>query len=309
MKLTMRKFQDEEDFWRMRALAREAFLLNDRLERSWSTPRLDYWRWHYITTVGTEPMEKVTNLWENTDGHLVAAVYTIASEVYLITHPHYRNAELEHEMYLCAEVNLFTTKAGDQPRLYALADEDDPLRQAVLAVRGYIYRDRPVCRWLRDLMVPLPEITAAPGYIIRSMGDVSEHERRSWASWRAFHPDEPDEDYEGGDWFANLQSAPSYRRDLDIVAEAPNGEIAAFATLFYDDATRSAVCVLMGVVAEHQRRGLGKAVLTEGLRRARQMGCTRAFANGFDPPANALYGSVLGTSYRAESWFLDLHKE
>ena len=27
------------------------------------------------------------------------------------------------------------------------------------------------------------------------------------------------------------------------------------------------------------------------------------FANGFDPPANALYGSVLGTSYRAESWF------
>ena len=135
------------------------------------------------------------------------------------------------------------------------------------------------------------------------MGDASEYHARAWASWRAFHPDEPDEDFEGGDWFINLQSAPLYRRDLDIVAEAPNGEIAAFSTIWYDDWTRSAVCVQVGTAPEHQRRGLGKAVIIEGLRRLQRLGGTRVFANGFDPPANGLYASALGTSYRAESWF------
>jgi len=36
------------------------------------------------------------------------------------------------------------------------------------------------------------------------------------------------------------------------------------------------------------------------------MGGTRVFANGFDPAANALYGSVLGTACRAESWYKEL---
>ena len=45
---------------------------------------------------------------------------------------------------------------------------------------------------------------------------------------------------------ATLQSAPLYRRDLDIVAATPNGEIAAFSTISYDDYTRSAVIVLEG---------------------------------------------------------------
>jgi hypothetical protein len=60
MNLTMRKFQSEEDFWRIRTLARKAFLLNNRLERSWSTPRVDYWRWHFIKTVETHPMDQDT---------------------------------------------------------------------------------------------------------------------------------------------------------------------------------------------------------------------------------------------------------
>jgi len=138
------------------------------------------------------------------------------------------------------------------------------------------------------------------------MGDSSEYDARAWASWQAFHPDEPDEGFDGGAWFENLQFAPLYRRDLDIVAKAPNGEIAAFCTIWYDDAARSAVCVLMGTAPEHQRLGLGKAVIFEGLRRLQKMGCTRVFANGFDPPANALYRATLGTSYKAESWFKEL---
>jgi ribosomal protein S18 acetylase RimI-like enzyme len=299
----MRLYRDENDFWRMRAFLREIFLLNDRIERSWSTPRLDYWRWHFILTCESDPMEQVTFLWETTDGQLAAVMHPIfKGEAYLHIHPNFRSAELENEMYALAEQQLANTYNGER-RHYALADEDDPLRREVLQARGYTYREAPVYRWRRDLDAPHPEVSVTPGYKIRSMGGAEEYDARAWASWRAFHPDDPDEDFDGGDWYVNLQSAPLYRRDLDIVAEAPNGEIAAFSTIFYDDATRSAVCVLVGTAPEHQRRGLCKAVISEGLRRLQRMGGTRVFANGFDPPANALYKSTLGTSYRAESWF------
>jgi mycothiol synthase len=290
----------------MRDFLREVFLLSQRLERSWSLPRLDYWRWHYIKTVGTEPMEQVTFLWETTDGQLKATLHIIDSEAYLAVHPHMRSAELENEMFACAEQNISRINPAGQRTLFVLADEDDPFRQEILGSRGYTYRERPVYRWRRDLEEPVPEVKVAHGFTIRSMGDAGEYDSRALASWHAFHPDEPDDAFTGGDWLANLQSAPLYRRDLDIVAEAPDGGIAAFSTIWYDDFTRSAVCVLVGTVPKHQRLGLGKAVITEGLRRLQKMGGTRVFANGFDPPANALYGSVLGTSYRAESWFKDM---
>jgi mycothiol synthase len=108
--------------------------------------------------------------------------------------------------------------------------------------------------------------------------------------------------YEGWDWYLNIQSAPLYRRDLDIVAATATAEIAAFCTIWLDDATRSAVCVLVGTVPEHQRRGLGKAVMYEGLRRLKKLGATRVFANAYDPPADALYGSVLGTRDLSRPW-------
>jgi mycothiol synthase len=302
--LRMRPFRDENDFWRIRDFLREVFMLNQRLERSWSVPRLDYWRWHYIQTCEAGAMEKVTYLWETSNGLLAAVLHPIdRGEAYLHVHPEYRSVSLEHEIFECAEQHLFGTYSGGTRKLFALSDEDDPLRQEVLQSRGYSWRDQPVKRWRRDLNRPLPAVLLPDGYTIRSMGDARDFRARAWASWRAFHPDEPDEDFEGGDWYANLQSASPYRRDLDMVVEAPGGEIAAFCTIFYDDATRSAVCVMVGSAPEHQRRGLGKAVIIEGLRRLQRMGALRAFANGFDPPANALYASALGTHYRAESWY------
>ena len=39
-------------------------------------------------------------------------------------------------------------------------------------------------------------------------------------------------------------------------------------------------------------RGLGKAVICEGLRRLKKMGALMAFVNGYSPAANALYNSA-----------------
>jgi GNAT superfamily N-acetyltransferase len=288
------------------------FLLNKRLEHSWHVARFDYWRWHFIMTCQVcGPWETVTTLWETEDEKIVAVLNPIGmGELRLHVHPHFRTPQLEDEMFARAEEHLFLQDEQGRHIIYLPVDTDDTLRQETLACRAYKKGSNISHKWHRDLDAPLPDAPVPSGYIIRSMGAIDEHPARGLASWRSFHSDEPETNYDGDwSWFQNLQSAPLYRRDLDIVAAAPGGELAAFCTIFYDDTTRSAVCVLVGTAAEHWRRGLGKAVIVEGMRRLQKLGCTRVFATAYDPPANALYGSVMQTCQVSETWYKELpHK-
>ena len=95
---------------------------------------------------------------------------------------------------------------------------------------------------------------------------------------------------------------PALSPRLDIVAAAANGEIAAFCTISYDDATRSAVTVMVGTAAEHWRRGLGKAVMLEGMRRLAEMGCTHVFSTTTEEPAGTLYRWVHQAMKVTDTW-------
>ena len=307
MKLSMRKYQSEDDFWRIRNFLRDVFIQNDRRMLCWPVARWDYWRWHGIMNIGDGTLETGVYLWETPNGEIAAVLNREgAGQAFLQVHPAFKSAALEEQMISQAEEYLKTTSRRGDLVLWVWLVSGDSLRQEILERRGYTHReDADEHQWRRDLEEAIPESPAREGYLIRSLGDVSELPLRSWASWRAFHPDEPDENYEGWDWFVNIQSAPLYRRDLDIIAATPDGQIASFCTIYYDDATRSAVTPLVGTAASHQRRGLCKAVLCEGMRRLQKMGCTRIFSKATDPAAEALYGSVMNVKYTSETWIKD----
>lgn len=308
MKLTLRTCDKEDDFWRARNFLREVFLLNDRLEHSWHVARLDYWRWHYILTCNIcKSVEAGMALWENVDGKIIAALNHLGgSELRLHVHPQFYSADLEHEMLTYAEENYFATTEDGRRYIYLPIFEDDTRRQEFVQSRGYKKQPGWGHHYRRDLTAPLPASPTPSGYNIRSMGDESEQASRSWCSWRAFHSDEPASNHDGDySWYTNLQSAPLYRRDLDIVAAADAGGIAAFCTCYYDDYTRSAVTVLVGVAAEHWRRGLGKSVMTEAFRRLQSLGCTRVFSTAHEEPADALYRSMLKEMKVTETWLKD----
>jgi predicted N-acetyltransferase YhbS len=91
------------------------------------------------------------------------------------------------------------------------------------------------------------------------------------------------------------------------VAVAPDGAIAAFCSIWFDDVTRSAyfepVATVPSALPAHQRRGLGKALMIEGLCRLQRMGATIAFVGGYSPEAKALYHSVMGSEFDlSEPW-------
>lgn len=312
MKLTMRPYRSEDDYWRIRAFLRHVMLLNGLREKSWHVARLDYWRWHVAANcLDRDTIAGVVFLWETPAGEIAAVLNPEGDgEAHLQVHPGLRTPALEGEMLAVAEEHLSVERDG-QRVLTTWTDDRDGARLALLERRGYGPGKWVEHQWRRDLDAPIPAAPVPPGYTVRALGDAGELPARSWASWRGFHPDEPDEDYQGWEWYLNIQRCPLYRRDLDIVAVAPavapaatgGGEIASFCTVWYDDVTRSAYVEPVATVPEHQRLGLARVVITEGLCRVQRLGATRAFVGGYEPGPNTLYSSVLSPLHdRSQQW-------
>jgi mycothiol synthase len=305
MKLIQRKYRQDDDQWKIRQFLREVFLLNNRHEFSWPLYRWDYWRWHVNENIFKFNLEAAVFLWETTDGKLVAALHPDGSgEAFLQVHPDFRTPELEVEMMSVAETQFAVTQPEGRQQLVLWAHANDSMRPDLLTRRGYSKS-----KWLpeqqrrRDMRASIPDFQPAKGYVIRALGDVDEHPKRSWVSWKAFHPDEPDERYQGWEWYRNVQRAPLYRRDLDLVAVAPSGDFAAFVTLWYDDVTRTAAFEPVGTHPDHQRKGLGKALMAEGLRRVRDLGATLCTVGSYSERAGNLYASMGFVDYDLnEAW-------
>jgi len=308
VKWALRRYRDEEDYWRIRDFLRQVFQLNGRRELSWQVARLDYWRWHVNENIVRFRLEDVVFLWENEDGRIAAVLNPEGKgEVFLQVHPGLRTPELEEEMLVTAEKNLATSRSNGQHRVRVWATEHDDLRRDILLRRGYAKGEGSDYQRRRSLDAPILEAPPAPGYAVRSLGGAEELPARSWASWKAFHPDDPDERYEGWEWYHNIQRIPLYRRDLDIVAIAPNDEVASFCTVWYDDVTRTGYFEPVGTAPSHQRRGLGKAVIREGLRRLKRLGATVAYVHAETKGGNALYPLVGFTEYDlSEPWAKEL---
>jgi GNAT superfamily N-acetyltransferase len=304
MQLTRRKYQSEADGLRIREFLREVFLCNERRELSWPLYRWDYWRWHINENIYRFELSAAIFLWEARDGCLAAVLNPdCPGEAFLQVHPGHRSAELDVAMISTAETQYATTLPGGRQRLVLWLPAQDSLRQDILRRRGYVRQDGAEYQRRRDLSRPVPDVPLPEGYALRPLDGVDELSARSWLSWVVFHPSEPDDRYEGWEWYRNVQRAPLYRPDLDLVAVAPDGELAAFATLWYDEQTRTAAFEPVGTHPNHRQLGLGKALLTEGLRCARTLGATLATVNSYSVSAGALYESVGFTEYDlSEPW-------
>ena len=304
MKLMQRKYRCDDDYWAIRQFLREVFLLNGRREFSWPLYRWDYWRWHVNANIFRFSLAAAVFLWETAEGRLAAVLHPDGpGEAFLEVHPAFRSAELEVAMLSVAETQFATTQVDGSQRLVLWAHEGDPLRRDLLARRGYARHGSPEYQRRRPMDQPIPDFRPAEGYTVRALGDAGELPARSWVSWRAFHPDEPDDKYEGWEWYRNVQRAPLYCRDLDLVAVAPDGELAAFCTVWFDDVTRTAAFEPVGTHPAHRRKGLGKALLAEGLRRVERLGATLATVGSYSEAAGALYASVGFIEYDlSEPW-------
>lgn len=307
MALTARPYRDEEDYWRIRAFLRELLPLYGLRQRCWDVVRWDYWRWHGIENIEHLRLEDVVTLWESPAGRIAAVLNPEGmGEAFLHVHPEFKTPELETEMIALAEARLGKPGEDGRPGLTVWANQHDDLRQRLLTERGYTRGDWPEYQRRRSLEAPFPEISLPVGFAILPQGDGAQLLERCYASGLAFHPDDIQyaiDNRADVSWYRNIQRAPLYRRDLDLTALTPEGGCAAFCTVWFDDVTRAGVFEPVGTVPAHQRKGLGKALMVEGLRRLSALGATLAYVGSYSEHAGALYASAGFTDYElCERW-------
>ncbi len=186
------------------------------------------------------------------------------------------------------------------PRAYAMLGEgtlatvsfeSDTGRRAALERRGYLLSgERHNVRYSQHLDHEIPPAPLPPGYRLRHATDAdiearAELHRDAWSTWgtSAFSAKR----------YARLRMAPVYAPELDVVLEAPDGQLVSYCIAWADPESGVGTFEPVGTRPAAARRGFGRAVVLEGLRRLRDRGLHTALIGtaSVNAPALALYPS------------------
>jgi ribosomal protein S18 acetylase RimI-like enzyme len=192
--------------------------------------------------------------------------------------PGYR--ELLEEMLAWSDAEVTSVKVGD--------DETAAL------LRAHGFEHDAVAPWLRWNVRPLEEVeppVVPDGYRLATMAGYGDFASRSAAHRSAFHPSRfTDEVY------ATVRRESPWRPELDCVVVAPDESVAAFALAWLDEVNRVGELEPVGVRADEQRRGLGRAICLFALEQLKAAGVETALvgSRGDDdhPGPRALYESI-----------------
>ena len=154
--------------------------------------------------------------------------------------------------------------------LATIALESDRERREALERRGYALTEaRHNVRYSQPLDHDIAPAPLPSGFVLRHATDAdiearAEAHRDAWSVW-------------GNSTFsarryARLRMAPVYDPELDVVLEAPDGRLVSFCIAWADPASGVGIFEPVGTRPAFARKGLGRAVVTEGLRRLRERG-------------------------------------
>jgi GNAT superfamily N-acetyltransferase len=310
MKVRQRRYDAEQDFLRVRDFLAQTYGGSDK-PLNWRIERWNYARYFVAPLLGDpDPVQSASNIqfwedvvrvWENDAGEIVGVVnvehpapwHPGFGEAFLQRHPQY--SFLLGEMLEYAEANLLN-REKNLFHVYVF-DHDRPFQELVRR-RGY-QKDAEQPEYDSEFVIAgdLPEYELPEGHVIRSMADGGDLARRSKVFGLGFnHPDPRD-------WptvctYAELQKAPDYRDDLDLCVVGADGEYVSFCLVWYDEVNRMGILEPVGTHPDFRRRGLARAVVMEGIRRAAALGADRVWVGSGQPFYEAVGFRKRYASYR-----------
>lgn len=271
----------------------------DNRDGNWFQP---VWEYAYTHAMFDEASISRIGIWE--DGGVIVGVALYESrlgEAFLQTHPAY--TYLKSEMLTYAEQNL--VGVNDQGRRYlkVYVNDFDRFLECLVRSRGYAREpasDRPMSQFV--IPDPFPDIRLPAGFRLQSLADENDLVKIHRVLWRGFnHPGEPPA--EGIEERRHMQSGPNFRKDLTIVAVTLDGAFVAFAGLWFDQVNRLGYVEPVATDPDYRRRGLGTAVVLEGIRRCGELGATVAYVGSDLPFYRALGFRKLYTANCWVKWF------
>jgi ribosomal protein S18 acetylase RimI-like enzyme len=236
------------------------------------------------------PQERVM-LWAQAEGALAAFAYIDYDDRQLqyFIHPNLPSTELFPTIVDWGEAKTRVLLQGQgEPRYVRVRPLDNqPEIIAYLEANGFQKVEWHTLRYVRSLQEPIPEAHIPDGFTIRSLTGEAEVPAYVALHRAAFGTENMT--IESRLAFMKTQS---YIPDLDLVAVAPAGTLAAFVVCSYDETENTDVnhqeawTDPVGTRPEFQRRGLSKALLLTGMKALKARGIeTTILGTGSDNTA------------------------
>ena len=229
--------------------------------------------------------------WEE-GGELVGfALLEEPDGVMMQVHPRLRGSgSLEMEMLEWAAGQtraVYGERAGDE--LWTRVAEDDPRLDALLAGLGFGRDPDHALKMVRTLDEPLPGHALPYGWTVREVGGEGEWRERVEVHREVWHPSRVTLEA-----YRRLRAAPGYNPCLDLVVVAPDGAFSSYCICWFDPKSLTGLFEPLGTRQAHRGKGLGKALMQEGLRRLRALGAQTALVTAIhdNEAARSLYESV-----------------
>ncbi len=189
--------------------------------------------------------------------------------------------DLKAEMLRYAEEHISTVDEGVRHLRVYINDRDEAF-QRLTRERGYTKGggSEPMSTFV--IPDPFPPIDLPDGFRLKSLTEDNDLQEVDRVLWRGFgHGDEPPKG--GIADRAFMQSAPNYRKDLNLVVEAPSGHFVAYCGMWYEPVHAIAYVEPVATDPDYRRMGLGRAAVLEGIRRCGALGASVAYVGSAMP--------------------------
>ncbi|MFV9672900.1 MAG: GNAT family N-acetyltransferase [Acidimicrobiia bacterium] len=298
---TSRAFRVDDDWWRIRDFILDTYRITP-VGFLWENRRWEGWRYHREQPVPVRRLHEVIRIWESSGRIVGVANPEGRGEICLQVHPDFRH--LESDMLAWAEDRL--ARPGEDGKGQTIAtftfDYDSP-RQQVLIDRGWNRLESGgMTRHLHlgdQHLQPTPQID---GYVLRSTrsSDRNVAQRMADVLDVGFGRDT----HSATELHTFMAKSPTFRHDLNLIAETSNGSFAAHVGGTYDERNRRGIIEPVCTDPRHRRRGLAQALILEMFQRFKDIGVTDVFVDtGDDEAANDLYESAGFTeAYHGNIW-------
>lgn len=289
MKPSRRAFHWDDDVDALQDFLRITYGISQSFQ-NWIPSMILNLRYGPCGTPYQEEEDEYVKIWEVENAGIIAiTICKPSGECQILIHPEYRS----HEELLIEslETQARTMQSGrSQKSVHFLVQSGDRLREGLLKERGYENRGLFSHNRILPTDFVVPEVILPEGYSVRHV--------------------DPEKDFE---WYREVQSAvfshcASMTQELlrmytsasfydpyrDVVVVAPDGGFAAFATGRIDMTSRLAEIEPVGVHPDHRKKGLGKAIVFEAIRRLQQHGAAQIVILGAasSEAATRLYDSI-----------------
>ncbi len=225
-------------------------------------------------------MQIATRLWFSDAGDLVAfALVDTVNNLLFELNPNAYTVEIEDQLVTwgmdCVSRNPFPDLFS--PHLDATCKMDNVVRKAFLERHGFERSPGGSLTMVRSLDDPIPVARLPYGFIIRPMAGEQEVEAYVALHQAAFGTRNMTKAYR-----LAIMQTPDYLPELDLVAVAPDGSLAALCVcqMASDENGPEGVSIgrtdPVGTHPAYRRRGLAKALLLTGLSLLKERGATQA---------------------------------